>query len=230
MKIIKLSQTEDREAWLEARRGLITGSKARKVKPLSRGTDRTPAGFWELLAEKLSIAKDGEPDMDRGHRLEAEAIEKAGKELDLDFDTDCGMWVSDENPAIAVSPDGSEKSDQPTFAAEAKCLSSANHLKYITKDRRASKLDNYRAIDSIPNESTSAYREQVIQYFVVNKDLKVLYFVLYDDRIAYEHLTHHIITIFRDEIENDIQAQIDNEEETINQINDLIKELIDEQS
>lgn len=228
MKIIKLSQTEDREAWLEARRGLITGSKARKVKPLSRGTDRTPAGFWEILAEKISIAKDGEPDMDRGHRLEVEAIEIAGNKLELDFDTDCGMWVSDENASIAVSPDGSEKSDNPTFAAEAKCLSSGNHLKYLVKDLRARKSDSYRAIDSIPNEATSAYREQVIQYFVVNKDLKVLYFVLYDDRIAYEHLTHHIITIFRDEIENDIEAQIANEEETINQINDLLKELLNE--
>lgn len=230
MKIIKLSQTEDREAWLEARRGLITGSKAKKVKPLSRGTDRTPAGFWELLAEKISIAKDGEPDMDRGHRLEVEAIEKAGEVLKLDFDTDCGMWISDENPAIAVSPDGSEKSEKPKFAAEAKCLSSAIHLKYIVKDLRAKKSKDYRAIDSIPNDSRNAFREQVIQYFAVNEDLETLYFVLYDDRIAYEHLTHHIITINRSEIKNDIESQVANEQEIINQINDLLKELLNGKS
>lgn len=228
MKIIRLSQTEDREAWLEARRGLITGSKSKKLKPLTRGTDRTPAGFWELLAEKISIAKDGEPDMSRGHRLEAEAIEITGEKLGLDFDTDCGMWVSDENSAIAVSPDGSEKSDKPTFAAEAKCLSSANHLKYIVKDMRAKKEPNYRAIDSIPNESTSAYREQVIQYFVVNQDLETLYFTLYDDRIAYDHLTHHVITVKRNDIENEIESQIAYEEDAIEQINELLKELLDE--
>lgn len=225
MQIIKLSQSEDRIAWLEARRGVVTGSKAKKVKPLSRGVDRTPAGFWELLSDKVSIAKDAEPDMARGHRLEPESVDLVAEKYSLgEVDSDCGMWVSDENAAIAVSPDGSEKSDTPTFAIETKSLSSPLHIKYIVKDRRAKKLEGYRPFDNVPDD----FKEQVLQYFVVNENLKTMYFALYDDRMAFDHLMHYVIVIDRSDVKEEIMAQMIIQDNVIKQVNETLTEIINE--
>lgn len=221
MKIIRLSQTTDREAWLELRRGKIGGSTAKKVKPLSRGADRTPAGFWELLAEKLSIAKDGEPERDRGLRLENEALVRTAQQYELDLDLDCGMWVRDDNEDISVSPDSAERGDKPTYAGEAKCLDSKNHLRVIVMDKRALRSENYRAFDSIPPE----FQEQIVQYFVVNDDLKAVYFSLYDDRIVIEKLMHHVIVVDRAEVTEEINAQLEMERSVLTEINELVKEL-----
>jgi len=228
MRIIRLSQSKDREAWLDFRRGRISGTKVKIVKPLARGKDRTPMGFWQLLAEKIAIASDGEPDMDRGHRLEDEALTKTAEKYGLDMDLDPGVWVSDENEDIIFSPDGCEKSDRPTWVAEAKCLSSANHLKYVIKDMRARKQDDYNPIDSVPNDAKSSYREQAIDGFVVNENLETLYFTLYDDRIALDKYMHHVIVIKRSDILEEIEAQRQMQVETLIEVNKLIAELTEE--
>lgn len=225
MKIIRLSQSEDREAWLEGRRGVITGSKSKGVKPLTRGKDRTPQGFWELLAEKVAIAPDGEKDIDRGTRLENEALELFGREYKLDIDLDPGFWVSDESDEIGYSPDGAEKSDNPTWSVEAKCLSTKNHLKFMFKDREAKKTDDYKAIDLIPNDAKNAFREQVIQSFVVNEKQQKQYFILYDDRIAFEKYMLHVIVVERKDIKDEIQAQKEIQLNVLKEVNDLIKEM-----
>lgn len=228
MQVIKLGQQNDREAWLEFRLGKITGTKAKIVKPLMRGADRTPQGFWQLLAERLCVQPDGEPVMDRGQRLENEALQALASKLNLDIDLDPGIWVSDLNEAIAYSPDGAEKKDIPTWAAEAKCLSSANHLKYVIKDRIAKKGENYTPIDSIPNDSKNAYKEQVVQAFVVNDQLETLYFVLHDDRVAIDHLVTHVIEIKRQDIAGFIEDQTKQQTDVLQQVNELIESLVKE--
>ena len=227
MKIIKVSQTNDREAWLQLRKGKIGGSDAKKVKPLTRGADRTPAGFWHLLAENLAIQKDGEPEQDRGNRLENEALERTAKMLKIKLELDAGMWVSDVNDNISVSPDSAEPGDKPTYAAEAKCLDSHNHLQFIVQDRRLLKNDDYNPIDSLKC-GTNDFRDQVVQYFVVNEDLQRLYFTLYDDRIVLHHLMHYVITVYRQQVEQLIENQLAYEVETLQAVKDLIKELRDE--
>ena len=222
MKIIRLSQQEERESWLALRVGVITGTKAATIKPLSRGTDRTPQGFWTLLAEKLAIQADGEPPMDRGTRLENEAITIAADKLGIEFDLDPGFWISDVSPDIAVSPDAAEPGDKPTYDAEAKCLSSANHLKYVIKDIQAIKKEDYRPFNSVPSE----YREQIVQRFIVNENLKTDYFVLYDDRVAVERLSHHVITVHRGTILEEIETQKQYELDTIKLIDELVKEFL----
>lgn len=234
MKVIKLSQQNDRETWLQFRRGKISGTKAREVRPLTRGADRTPQGFWKLLAEKISVEPDGENVMDRGLRLENEALAKTALQFNLTLDLDPGMWVSDEDEDIAVSPDAAEECDRPTFAAETKSLSSDNHLKYIIYDLRAKKraaLDQedpdyqaYQAIDQVPPD----YREQVVQYFVVNEYLRALYFTLYDDRIALDGYDHHVIVVERKDIEQEIEMQKSLQLQTLREINQLIAELAKE--
>jgi len=229
MKVIKLSQRGDREAWLDLRRGLITGTKARGIRPLIRGADRTPMGFWSLLAEKVSIASDGEPDMDRGQRLEKDAVEQIAKKYKLDVDDDPGMWVSSDSPEIGLSPDAAEKASRPTWAIEAKALATKNHLKFIFKDKLAHKEKDYRAINSVPNEGTTCFKEQVIQYFVVNERLKMLYFGLYDDRVAFDKYILHVIKIEREDIKDEIKEQKEVQLNALKEINLLIKEIKNEQ-
>ena len=226
MKIIRLSQQDDREAWLQMRIGKITGKKAKGSKPLTRGADRTPKGLWSLLAEKVAVAPDGEKPADRGQRLENEALEFTAKKYNIELDLDPGMWVSDEDEDIAISPDGAQPGDRPTYAAENKSLSSADHLKYVVRDKRARKQEDYRAIDSIPNDAQNAFREQVIQYFVVNPDLQTLYFTLYDDRVAIEGYIHHVIIIDRSDIEDEIAEQKTHELNILKEVNQLIREMV----
>lgn len=223
MKIIKVSQENDRESWLDFRRGKITGTKYKGLKPLSRGADRTPQGFWELLAEKVSIQPDGENVMDRGLRLQSEAIELTAKMCKLNIVTDAGMWVSDVSDDIAVSPDAYEDCDSPSYAIEAKCLNTANHLKYVISDIRAKKTNNYSAFAQIPSDN----KEQIIQYFVVNDDLLTLYFTLYDDRISsdFYKYAHHIIKIDRCEVEGDIQLAKEIQMKVLLDIEDTIEEM-----
>ena len=223
MQVVHLSQTQDREAWLELRRGKISGTKAKEVRPLSRGADRTPQGFWKLLAEKIAIEPDGENVIDRGKRLENEGLIKTAKQFDLSLDLDPGLWVSSIHEDIAVSPDACEYgADQPTYAAENKSLSSDNHLKYVIRDIKARKFaDTYKAIDQVPED----YHYQCIQYFVVNDSLKTLYFTLYDDRIAIEKYVHHVIVINREDIEEEIEAQKTIELQTLDDLEALMKEM-----
>ncbi len=226
MKIYRTEQQS--QEWLDARRGKVMGSKVKGVRRQSRDPLKRYATFWEVLAEKLAIAPDGEPPIDRGHRLEPEAIAEASRILDLPFDDDAGMWISDVDDDIGVSPDGAqpvEGDELPTYAMEVKCLSSAAHLRFIIEDRRSKKMASYRPIDSIPNEEKYYYRDQVIQYFVVNEKLETLYFVLHDDRIILDHLVTYIITIKRDDIKHLINENMEMEFEALMQINKLVREL-----
>lgn len=220
MKIIKISQSGDRESWLELRKGVITSTKAKNVKPLSRGKS-LPVGIYELLAEKVAISKDGEKEMERGLRLENEALLLTQEKYKLDFEFDAGMWFSDDMK-LAVSPDASQVSDKPTYAGEAKCLDTKNHLQAILNDYEGEKLPNYNPLDSL-KIGTSDYTQQVIQYFVVNPDLQILYFTLYDDRVALENVMHYVIEIERKDVAEFTDSQELYERDAIAKVNQMIK-------
>lgn len=214
MRILPISESKDREAWLEWRMGKIMGSKAGGVYPLSRGADRNPAGLWEIIAEKLAIAPDGEPDMARGHRLEPEAIARFTKETGLTVVTgeDAGVWQDEETEELALSPDASEPGNNPTYAVEVKCLGSKSHIRYVLTWllRGVDKFFQIfglpkpsRILDYIPKE----YHEQVTHYFVVNPNLKTLYFVYYDDRMALDNLVYCCIPIGRADVPEQHQRE-----------------------
>ena len=229
MKIYRTEQQS--QEWLDARRGKVMGSKAKGVRRQSRDPEKRYQTFWDILAEKLAIPADGENPMDRGHRVEPDALKAASEILGLPFDDDAGMWISDLDDDIGVSPDGAEPVEGdalPTYAAEVKSLSSGNHLRFVLEDRRARKKPTYRPIDSVPNEEKHFFRDQVIQYFVVNEKLETLYFVLYDDRIVLDHLVTYIIEINRADIVDRIEDNTNMQFEALMQINKLVKELTEE--
>lgn len=226
---MKIYRTESQsQEWLDARRGKVMGSKVKGVRRMSRDPLKRYQTFWEVLAEKLAIAADGEPPIERGHRLEPEALQAASEILGIPFEHDPGMWISDIDDDIGSSLDGAEPFEEgklPTYAAEVKCLSSANHLRFVHEDRVARKKSTYRPIDSIPNEEKHYFRDQVLQPFVVNEKLETMYFILYDDRIIVDHLVTHIITIKREDVAVLINDNMEMEFEALMQINKLVKEL-----
>lgn len=171
MKTLRFDGEED---WMEARRGKITGSRLKGL-IVKRGT-ADKMEFYELLAERLALPPTGENPMDRGHRLEEEAVAAFTEHTGKEVNTDLVMWVSDINERIALSPDG--YMDNGIEAVEVKCLKSALHLKAFIKQE-------------IPTD----YEEQVIQYFIVNEKLETLHFVFYDPLLSVH--SYHCIVIDR---------------------------------
>jgi hypothetical protein len=195
---------------------LLTETEA-KNKRLKVGID-----FWKFLAETMAEQPDGENPMERGHRLEPENINLTLQQLGYrqkDCITDCGIWENDEDNRIACSPDAYQASENPTWAIECKSLGSAYHLQAVIPwmihtqlirhhtlpddiaDAAAQVLPatatslNATGMDFIP----SAYRAQVLQYFVVCDTLETLYFSMYDPRV-YGDARHQIIPVHRKDI------------------------------
>lgn len=182
MKVIDVKQGSDE--WLAYRRGKISGTM---LSDLYSKRGNRKIGFYELIAERLAIEPDDENRMDRGLRLEEEAIEafenKYGKKVER-----VGICAHDDYPEIINSPDGLIKNGKKyTEAVEIKCLSSARHLQAVIEDE-------------VPDE----FEAQSMQYFIVNPDLQTLYWVFYDPRIASVPL--HVIEVYRTE---NLQAMAD---------------------
>lgn len=202
MKIINVEQNTD--AWLEARKGKITGSKLKDI-IVKRGTGKK-LGFYELIAERLSLGSDGEDAMERGHRLEQEAIdlfaETTGKQVEQ-----VGLCEHDVYPDIALSPDGLIKIDgKYKEAIEVKCLSASRHLQAHFEQ-------------AIPNE----YHEQILQYFIVNEDLETLHFVFYDPRIQAKPFV--MIDVKREHVADELKECLDYQIKTIEEMNTLLNQL-----
>ena len=199
MKIIKL---ENKENWLEYRIGKITGSKLKDL-IVKRGTGEK-IGFYSLIAERLAQPADEENPMERGTRLEDEAIQMFKDKTGLEVDTSLVIWQRDDNANIAISPDGFIDDEN---AVEVKCLSSAKHIEaYLTK--------------KIPDE----YEYQVLQYFIVNDNLQKLYFVMYDPRMP-EHLQLHYFEVERETLQDDIETYKQYQIEKLAKIDEIINQL-----
>jgi len=193
MKIIPLQQGSTE--WLAYRKGKISGTMLGELYS-KRGTRKL--GFYELIAENIAIEPDEENRMERGLRLEEEAIEVFEKKTGLKVER-VGVCVHDKYPNIINSPDGLiKKGSKYTQAIEIKCLSSARHLQAAIEDK-------------VPVE----YEAQMLQYFIVNPDLKELFFVFYDPRI--EAVQMHIVIVKREDLgelpEKYLQFQLDQLEE-----------------
>lgn len=201
----------------------ITEAEA-KNKRLKVGVD-----FWKFFAELWAEPADGEPPMERGHRLEPENIQITLKTLGYnpsDCVTDCGIWESDDDDRIACSPDAYENSNKPTWAIECKSLGSAYHLQTVVPwmmhtDAMRSHIANLKpefvevieqvlpeytldskatGLDFVPDQ----YKAQVLQYFVVCDSLEVLFFSMFDPRVV-GAAHHQVITVYRKDITDEIE-------------------------
>lgn len=157
-----------------------------------------------MIAERLATEESGdETPMDRGTRLEPEAMKRFIQETKKKVDTSLVIWERDDNASIAISPDGFIGK---TEAVEVKCLSSASHLEaWLTQQ--------------IPSE----YEEQAIQYFIVNDNLKKLYFTFYDPRITFKD--YFVLEIERKQIEEKIAEYLNYQRTILAEIDEIVLKL-----
>jgi putative phage-type endonuclease len=198
---MQIHKYSDREEWLGARRGKITGSRLKDI-VVKRGTGKK-LGFYELIAERLAIPPDDENPMDRGARLEAEAMARFVKETKKKVNVDLVIWTRDDNDSIAISPDGYIGK---TEAVEIKCLGSARHIEAL-----------------LTQEIPSDYEYQILQYFVVNDQLKTLYMVFYDPRMPSNDFFY--ITVKREGIKEEIKEVLDYQRQTLKEVDEIVLKL-----
>ena len=140
--------------------------------------------------------------MDRGLRLEDDALQRFAKESGKKVENELVIWAREDDPNIAISPDGTIGE---TEAVECKCLSSARHIEaWLTKE--------------VPSE----YEMQAFQYFIVNDKLQTLYFCFYDPRMPKDFF---YLTIKRSEIQEQVGMYLALEREALAKIAQIEKEL-----
>lgn len=199
MKKHNLEQRTD--AWHHLRKGKITGTTLKAI----LGTPKArQEAIYELIGERLTIGvEDEENAMERGNRLEPEAIAffelETGKKVER-----IGFCEDDNNPMICNSPDGLIGE---TEAIEVKCMGGKNHIKFF--------LNN-----EIPDE----YFWQVVQYFVVNEKLEKLYFVGYNPDIPLKKM--HIVEVERKNIKDKVDEARQAQEIFLQEVNDILKTII----
>ena len=223
MKVIK-DLTEDLGAWLEFKRPRIGGSNAKATAiPLKFGTDRTPSGFWDIVGAQLTDPIEGsETPMQRGHTLEAEALEELKTIVGLEFDGKPGVWVSDDDDLLMLSSDGCEPGDKVTYDTEIKSLSHGKHFKLLYKARDYTG----RPFDLVPSDAKNDYRAQVLHGFIVNKDLQTRYFVSFCPEARYQEHRIVVLPIERDEVEEEIGDLEAYEIGTLKKVRSIVAELI----
>lgn len=193
---------QSKEEWMADRAGKITGSRLKDI-VVKRGTGKK-LGYYELIAERIAVTQEEEEaPMERGQRLEPEAIERFQKETGKKVNNDLIIWQREDNPSIAVSPDGFIGK---TEAVEVKCLSSARHIEaWLT--------------NQIPDE----YEFQVLQYFIVNDSLKTLYVVFYDPRISCKE--YFVIKVDRSSVEEKVKEYLEYQMNVLEEVNKIVNEL-----
>ena len=221
VKIIPISQDAERDAWMEFRRGKITGTSIGKLYGKTRSkvekeqygvfNDKPNQALWKIVAERIAVGDDGEPPRERGIRLEHVACELAVKKLGLKHGEYNGYVFQSEVSEYAMSsPDNFEHVDNPTWLMEIKCLSTANHLKMV--------------FEGVVDEE---YRWQVADSFLNCPSAKVLYFVLFDPRVVIDELALHIITVKREDIADDIATLAQVRDRALKQIDNILEQLND---
>mgnify|MGYP000972194766 FL=1 len=221
VKIIPISQDTERDAWMEFRRGKITGTSIGKLYEKNRskvaieksGVFSTKANLelYKVVAGRIAVGDDGEPSHERGLRLEHTACKLAVKKLGLKHGEYNGYVFQSEVSEYAMSsPDNFEHVDNPTWLMEIKCLSTARHLKMIFE-----------------GEIDKEFRWQVADSFLNCPSAKVLYFVLFDPRVVIDELVLHIITVKREDITDDIDTLAKVRDRALKQIDNILEQLND---
>lgn len=199
---MQVNSFETKEDWLIARRGKITGSSLKDI-IVKRGTGKK-IGFYKLIAERLAIPEGTEENaMDRGTRLELEALERFEKETGKKVDNSLVIWSRDDNASIAISPDGIISE---TEAVEVKCLASERHIQALLEDK-------------VPDD----YWEQVLQYFAVNDKLETLYFAMYDPRLYKKDFFYFTIT--REQVQEEVTYILDYQKQILAEVEQITNEL-----
>lgn len=189
------------DEWHHLRKGKMRGTMLKSI----MGTPKArQEALYELIAERLTIGvDDGENPMERGIRLEEDAISTFELETGLTVER-IGLVENDENANIAYSPDGLIGDEEDV---EVKCQGGKNHVKMWLTNK-------------IPDD----YEWQVVQAFVVNPKLKKRYFVGYNPDISIHPI--HIIEVTREEIAVQIETARRSQEVFLQEVEAILSTLI----
>jgi len=202
---MKTKKFETRDEWMNARRGKFTGSKLKDIYS-KRNPENKKVGFYELIADKISVMPTGEPQRDIGTRLEGEAVDRFAKETKKKVDKTLVMWVREDDSNIGYSPDAFVPGKKITEAVEVKCLAAPRHIEaYLTQQ--------------VPDD----YIYQTRQAFITNDDLKTLYVVFYNPLIPCKD--YFVIEVHRKEVEEEIETLLEYERKTLLEVNDIVAQL-----
>lgn len=200
---MKIIQKETKEEWLDERRGRITGTSAGSL--LSKRDKKPLKGFYALLAERIAIPATDENVMDRGLRLENDAIDRFSQETGKKVQhMENALFCREDEPNIAYSPDGIVEGENADV--EVKCRNSEAHIEVI-----------------LTGEVPSEYEAQIIQGFVVNDDLKTRYMVFYDPRCPRDLF---FLTINRADYAEKIIIALTEQREILKQLAELESKII----
>lgn len=154
----------------------------------------------------------------RGEILEDEARALIAETLGEDI-IPGRVWESEFNDKVYISPDGEIVDEIPLDngvdlivkrALEIKCLDSWKVVKAFYEQRP-------------PDE----YRQQIVQYFLVNEDLEVLYFCIYSDAFAAAPaLELQIFPIYRKDVEKEVKVAKIMEENILKIVNEEVQKFI----
>jgi len=198
-----IKKLTNKEEWLDERRGRITGTSAGSI--FSKRDKKPLKGFYTLLAERVAIPATLESAMDRGLRLEEEAIKRfceiTKKKVDHCENVIC---YREDEPNIAYSPDGIVEKENADV--EVKCRNSEAHIEaFLT--------------GGVPKE----YEAQIIQGFVVNDELKTRYMIFYDPRCPRDLF---YLTINRSDYKMKIIEALQEQKDTLKQLAELETRII----
>lgn len=186
---------------------MVTPEEIRELQVAAMTEAERKKGFYKMIAERVALPSDGENPMDRGNRLEHDAIATFAKQTGKLINTDLVVWLRDDNESIGLSPDGYVEGDKITEAVEIKCLASETHIEaYLTK--------------KIPSD----YQHQALQYFIVNDDLETLYFTFYDPRMP-EKISLFWIEVTRKEVQEDVEMYLAFERKILAEVDEIVNEL-----
>lgn len=204
--IIHKDLEQGTEAWLQYRKWKITWTSLKSVMWWEKAQLTT---MYELLAELYIEEEDLRPMeiLERWHELEvvarllfqdltAKKVEEVGF---IDKDDDHGL-----------SPDGIIKDmyGKYTEALEIKCPRGKNYMKYY-----------------IEGVLPSDYKHQVINYFLVMSDLKLLHFMIFNPETIKDFPTYKIIEVTREELQDDLkkaEQKLDAFKQKFNQVKNEI--------
>lgn len=204
--MIKKDLQQGTDEWLHWRKGKITGTTLKSIMGTPKAREEA---LYEVVSERLMNGVDEMGEfgnmMERGNALEPDAIAAFELEKGLHVQREGGQYA-DDNALMANSPDGLIGEHE---AVEVKCLGAKNHVKMWLKNE-------------IPDE----YKWQVVQYFIVNKELKKLYFVGYHPDITEHPL--HIIEKTREQAMADIEKARAAQEVFLAEVEEILSKIIKE--
>jgi putative phage-type endonuclease len=202
MKIYKdLEQRSDE--WFEARAGIPTASAFSKIMTSKYAPSKSREKYiYELAAQKFGAFANGFDNihMERGREIEGEAFKYYEMETLEDIET-VGFVVNDKG--YGCSPDGVVfDGDKIVKGLEIKCPDAPTQIKYLRKGE-------------LPTE----YKLQVYGSLLVTGADS------WDFLSYHPALPHLLVTVKKDEIENDLETIEGHLLEVINEINEVYDEI-----